>query len=299
MSKHSFYQWLQNEVVSEKYVLLTLYEQIDKIRYVTAPQVEQEYMDKIGNFEQTVIKEEMECEILMKKQELIQIAINQNKPIDEAAIDAELHEFRQALFNEAKGTPPVDFVELTIEQNSTLQELYRKIVREFHPLTHPDMTQVQKELFQKAQEAYRMKNIQSLELIYQMLCDSQGETISLELMLKLMAVKESDDTEETKQEFTTDYQLVSDIFHCFKATAEETILEGELVQYRQQIDFAEMQIKAMNASFPLSAQEILTDAKELEEFREELSHRLRAATAKREQLAQQIEVMLKGAKAHE
>ena len=302
MSRHSFYDWLQKEVTAEKCVLLSLYERLDQIKFVIVPQVEQVYMDKVGNFEQTVIKEEMECEVLEKKQELIQISINRNEKVDVAAIEAKTEEFRKEVFNDAEGKPQEDFPPLTSEQSSKQQELYREIIREFHPQTHPETTEVQKELFQKAQEAYRMRNVESLELVHEMLCDTKEDDISDELLLELLKASKENKTiesktekeEEIKQEFTADYMLVSEIFRYFRPTAEEAILEGELEQYRQLIRETTAMIEAMEEEFPLNAREMLSDTKQVEEYQDELSQRLRSAAAEKERLTAQIENMLKG-----
>ncbi len=114
MSKHSFKLWLHSEVTSARCALLTLYEQRDKLKYIEVPRLEKEYMDKVGTYEETVIKEEIECELLQKKQQMIQAAINRHEPIDEAAIDAELEMHRQKMVKEAAGTAALqDYAELT------------------------------------------------------------------------------------------------------------------------------------------------------------------------------------------
>ena len=146
--------------MSIKYALLTLLEKKDTLVYIEGPQLEQEYMSKIGSYEEKVIREEMECELLDEKQQMIQAAINRREPVDEVAIDAKIEEMRENLLKEAQGTSLSDESgSLSAEIISQLQELYREIVNQFHPATHPNLTDVQKELFQKAQDAYRMRNL--------------------------------------------------------------------------------------------------------------------------------------------
>ena len=71
MEKHTFTLWLHMERIAARYALLALYEQRDRLQYIEGPRLEEEYMDKIGPYEETVIREEIECEILQKKQQMI------------------------------------------------------------------------------------------------------------------------------------------------------------------------------------------------------------------------------------
>lgn len=122
MSEHTFTQWLWNEVTVSKCALLTLYEQRDRIKYIERPRLEREYMEKIGSYEETIIKQEMECKLLQKKQQMIQAAINRWEPINEAAIDAEIEKERQQMRQEAVGSPaPQEYADLTGDQSDELQ----------------------------------------------------------------------------------------------------------------------------------------------------------------------------------
>ena len=58
MEKHSFLDWLEREVSSARFALLALYEKRDKLRFIDGPMLERDYMDKVGNFEESIIQEE-------------------------------------------------------------------------------------------------------------------------------------------------------------------------------------------------------------------------------------------------
>ena len=100
MENHSFLNWLEREVSSSRFALLALYEKRDKLRFIDGPTLERDYMDKVGKFEESIIQEEIEVELLEKKQQMIQAAINRREPIDEAAIDAEIEKLRQEKVND-------------------------------------------------------------------------------------------------------------------------------------------------------------------------------------------------------
>ena len=141
MSEHTFTLWLRSEVITSQCVLLSLYEQLDTLQYVEGPRLEREYMKVFGTYEEEVIRQEIECELLEKKQCMIQAAINRKEPIDEAAIDAEIDKERERLYQEAVGdTERQEYAELSAEQFDAMQELYREIVKEFHPQMHPEIT---------------------------------------------------------------------------------------------------------------------------------------------------------------
>lgn len=116
MDECTFTSWLRSEVFSAKCALLTLYEQMERLQYIDGPRLEQEYMDKVGNFEQKVIEAEIEYELLQEKQKMIQTALNRREVIDEVAIDAEIEKLRQKMIKEAVGEAvPQEFALLTEE----------------------------------------------------------------------------------------------------------------------------------------------------------------------------------------
>lgn len=301
MSKHTFTLWLHREVTSARCALLTLYEQRDKMRYIEGPRLEKEYMDKVGSYEETVIKEEIECELLQKKQQMIQTAINRREPIDEAAIDAELETLRQQMFEEAAGpAAPQEYRELSGEQSDELQELYRDIVKNFHPQMHPELTEAHRQLFQKAQEAYRRRDLDALKLIHEMLYSTQGD--GLELVLELLMGSETEDESEEEtpgRDYGTDYTLAAMIYGGFKPTNEEAVIQEEWTRYRRMTDSVMKEMDDMRLQFPYTASDMLSDPAKIEAYREELAHRLRTATAERERRTKEIRAMIESEAAYE
>lgn len=302
MSKHSFKLWLHSEVTSARCALLTLYEQRDKLKYIEVPRLEKEYMDKVGTYEETVIKEEIECELLQKKQQMIQAAINRHEPIDEAAIDAELEMHRQKMVKEAAGTAALqDYAELTSEQSDELQELYRDIVKNFHPQMHPELTEAHRQLFQKAKEAYRRRDLAALKLVHEMLYSTQDDGFTLELMLEILIGSNSESEEETvtNRDYSADYSLASQIYFGFKATSEEAAIQEEWTRYRQMIDATMQEMDDMRSQFPCTAAEMLSDPAQIEAYKEELAHRLHNATAEKERRTREIRAMIESVAVHE
>ena len=303
MSKHTFTLWLHSEVTSTRCALLTLYEQRDKLRYIEGPRLEKEYMDKVGTYEETVIKEEIECELLQKKQQMIQTAINRREPIDEAAIDAELENQRQQMIQEAaEPAAPQEYAELSGEQGDELQELYRDIVKNFHPQMHSELTEAHRQLFQKAQEAYRRRDLAALKLIHEMLYSTQEDGLALESLLEsLTGSKAEEATEEIapNRDYATDYSLAAMIYCGFKPTNEEAAIQEEWTRYRQMTDSVMKEMDDMRLQFPYTASDMLSDPAKIEAYKEELAHRLRTATTERERRTKEIRAMIESVAGHE
>ena len=289
MGKHTFVKWLNKEVASSSCALLKLYEELDKLKYIEGPRLEKEYMDKIGTFEETVIKEEIECELLKKKQEMIQSAINRREPIDETSIDEEINKLREEMIKEAGGdAPPKEYADLSEEQATELQEIYSEIVKNYHPQTHPDLTEAHKELFKKAQEAYRRKDISALKLIYDMLTSADGEGMAFELSMELDV---SDEEETADERFTTDYTLASELYRSFIPTSEEASIQEEWTRYKQNIDEVMSEMETLKTQFPYTAAETLSNPDKLAEYKAGLEHRLYEASKERARLTNEIERM--------
>lgn len=298
MNEHSFSFWLNNEVFSIRCALLTLYEKRDALLHIEGPRLEHEYMEKIGNYENTVIKEEIECELLQKKQQMMQIAINRREEIDEEAIDAKIEELRKEMMAEAMGssTPP-EYRELSSEHNEELQNLYKNIIENFHPQMHPDLTSIQKELFQKALEAYRRRDLDSLKLISELFESTKGETSAFSLSLSLVA---SDSTEANNsfKDYTTDYTLASDIYDCFKVTTEEITIKEEWEKYHSLKDSVMKEMEYIKLQFPYTAAEMLSDPEKIEDYKNELTNRLQAATIQRERRTKEIHTIMERVHKH-
>lgn len=295
--------WLREEVVAARCALLTLYEQRDKLRYIEKPRLEKEYMDKVGTYEETVIQEEIECELLQKKQQKIQVAVNRREPIDEIKIDEELEDERQEMMKEAAGPEELDeYEEFTVEESDRLQDLYSDIVQNFHPQIHPELTEAHRQLFQKAQESYRSRDVQAMNLVHDMLHSTQEEEADLEMLLEFLIDNEDDEESvevSPRREFATDYSLAAMIYCGFKPTNEEAAMQEELARCRQMTDEIMQQMDDMKCQFPFNASDMLLDDVQIESYKEELEHRLRTATVERERRTKEISAIIESVNSHE
>lgn len=296
MTDHKFANWLKREIYSVKLALLTLYEKQDALDKIRRPQLENEYMEKIGKYEQSVIMEEIECDLLLKKKQIVQSAINRREPIDEDAIDAELGLLREQMIEEACGTEggfkPYGDDELPPERFDELKDLYRRITERFHPQLNPDLTEIQRELFKKATDAYRRHDLDALRLIHDMLFGGEGGDLKITLEI---GVDEDSDVEEDPYA-TTDYTLAAIVYEQFEQTGEEAVIGEDLERYRQKIKVTEGAIQQMKLEFPFTAEEMLADPAQVEEYKAELELRMKNAKNTRIRREEEIRTMIRDAK---
>lgn len=299
MAMHTFSTWLLSELYAAQSALLTLYEKRDALKYIEGPRLEQLYMSKIGSYEETVIKEEIEVEVLRKKLQMIQIALNRREPIDEAAIDAELEKYRQELLTDAAGVEPREYGDLSDEYIEELNSLYSDIVHAFHPQTHPELTEVERELYEKALEAYRRRDLDALRLISDMLWKIQGGEEATELLMEMMSLAKDDSpasvNEPPKIIYAADYSLCAQIYSCFSPTADEVAIQEDLNKYRTDADSAMAEIEALSKEFPYNTADLLNDPEKIEEYKSQLTIRLNAAAEEKARRTTEIRKLLEGA----
>lgn len=313
MQDRSFLQWLRGEAFTTRCALLIRYEQQEKLRYLDGPRLEKEYMDRLGAHEEAVIRAEIECQLLQRKQQLVQAALNRQEPIDEAAIEAALEAQRRQLLQEAAGpAAPQPYAELSAEQSDELQRLYRGIVRDFHPQLHPGSTDAHRQLYEMAQEAYRRRDLAALRLIHETLYDTPQDAPSSSQLLSTLALlasllrEMSGDLRPSAQTFsvpdgdsTVDYTLAGALYSAFLPTAEELAVKEEWARYQKALDEITGEIADMQRQFPYSAAEMLSDPAKVEAYQENLAHRLFLANAERERRTAEIRAMIESAGSHD
>ena len=299
MSELTFSIWLNQELIAARCSLVTLHEQLDKLVYIDGPQLEQLYMEQVGNYEESVIRAEIECELLRKKQQIIQTAINRHKPIDLSAIDQEIDILRRQMLLAAAGPASAQsYDRLSEEEREDLQDLYHRIVRSFHPETHPELTDTHRHLFQKAQEAYRRRDLPALRLIYQMLVDADG--ISLDDLLAMLSPEEAPTVERTSLKgHSTDFTLAGLLYPYIKPSAEETAVQESIRAFRNRADDILKEMDLIRTQFPHSAAEMLGDPEKVEAYKKDLERRMQNAVQEQERRTQEINAMIEREAHHE
>lgn len=135
--------------------------------------IEDEYILKFGKLEYKVYEAECDYRRLRRKLELIIMCRNHNKPIDMDNIDEqleiELEEFYKKLnarlgeIEEAKRRQSLP--RLSKEDSAELKSIYRKLIKKLHPDMNPNVTEYDKELFNKVVGCYENGDLMGLQII--------------------------------------------------------------------------------------------------------------------------------------
>jgi len=289
MAEQTFLSWLQSEANAAKCALLRLIEEEDRLRFMEGPALERRYMEAVGSFEEEVVRTEMECELLAEKQKLMQIAINRKEKPDLSEIDAMIDQLRAELTKEAEGEAMSGRNELSLEQAEAMQAVYSNIIRKYHPATHPELSQTQKELYQKAQDAYRIKDMQALELIEEMLESANDEGFALTFNLTFRI--DLTNTVSDKPKFAQDNTLAAQIYPMFEPTMEEAAAHSQWQNYLAQGNERMERIRSLREEFPFNAQEMLADSAQIDAYKAQLEERMRQAKIRQRRLINGIEMM--------
>ncbi|MBQ6569962.1 MAG: hypothetical protein IJL87_06875 [Clostridia bacterium] len=300
MRKQSFFSWLGREVVSCRMALIGLYEQRDKLLYVEAPPLRRKYMALIGVHEEKVLEAELEVSMLRRKVELIQIAVNRREPIDLAAIDKIIEAEKAEKINalESEDLTLNEIPQLSEQEQRTLQRQYREITSRFHPEINTHITDTQKELYEKAQIAYKNQDVEQMKLIYDMLfhpVDLSEEEVKFERIEKEKIDETSLEEEffhDYAAELSTDYKLAKRLYEFFLPLEEEAVIRSSIEEYKAQKEDAEREIIKIKAGFPFNAADTLKDENKTEEYLAELRVRARRCEEEKSELENKIQMLI-------
>ncbi len=299
MRNQTFYDWLTREVATSRMALVGLYEKKDKLLYVEAPPLRQRYMETIGIYEESVLAAELEVSMLRRKVEMIQIAINRREPVDMETIDAAIEAEKAQVVSdvEAGDRTLYELPQLSEQEEHTLQRQYREITASFHPAMNPDITEAQKELYGKAQDAYRLQDVEAMKLIYDMLfAPVDVSTVSLSAdKTPYNAAERREEYREIASALSTDYKLAKQLYPFFMPLEEDSVIRSSLDTYDAQRRTVEEEIASIRAGFPFNAVATLNDKAKTEEYLAELRVRAKRCKIEKAELEHQISTLTEGA----
>lgn len=296
MRAQTFYDWLQREVTSSRMALVGLYESRDKLKYVDAPRLRKRYMDIFGAVENPVLEAELELSLLRRKLELMQIAVNRREPIDTEKIEAALAEEKRERIAEVEGADLTlnELPQLSEAEQRTLQRQYREITSDFHPAVNHNLTDAQRELYEKAVQAYKMQDVEAMQVIY----DALVSPVDLSLSLSLEGGGEESPEERRADyrklagELGTDYRLARELYECFVPLEEDGVVRDALARYDVQRREVEAEIARIREGFPFNAVPTMDSPEKTEEYLAELRLRARRYEEEKAELEGQIAKML-------
>lgn len=298
MRRQTFYDWLLREVATSRMALIGLYEKKDKLLYVEAPPLRQRYMELIGIHEERVLAAELEVSMLRRKIEMIQSALNRREPVDIKAIDAAIETERAQVISEIEAGDRTlhELPQLSEQEERTLQRQYREITAAFHPAMNPDISETQKELYEKAQNAYRLQDVEAMKLIYDMLFapEASSATVVSADGTPYDSGKSRKEYREIASALSTDYKLAKQLYPFFMPLEEDAVVRSSLETYESQRRAVEEEIAGIRAGFPFNAAATLNDKRKTEEYLAELRARAKRCELEKKELQNQITTLTEG-----
>lgn len=148
------------------------------LQYITCENIQMEYMLIFGGLEYELYQVYCKYLRLRRKRELIQAKINRQEKIllktIELQLDEEFDAYQKELnekieeINQALARSKMDA--LSEDQAAQLKKSYRSIVKKLHPDLNPNITDAQIEMFYHATDAYKDGDIQTIQLIFEIVC---------------------------------------------------------------------------------------------------------------------------------
>lgn len=231
---------LQDKVASLQQELLDLVGEHDHLRYVICVNIENDYMLKMGYLEVKAFELQLTFSRMRREISMIQACINRGEPVQPTVIqerlEAEFASFQAKLteqlnqLDRALGRAKADC--LSEEEVKELKQLYRQLVKAWHPDMNPNLGPEYAQLFERAVQAYR-----------------NGDLVTMRI---LAVIQGGQDPEVNREE--------TDSLSYWQTKLEET--EDLIANYRERI-------VTIRQSYPYLYIEILEDDERLRERQEE------------------------------
>jgi len=292
----TFIVWMHQKVAAAQSALLKALAYRDELRFIQAPKIHHEYMQKIGRVEQEAMQKELDAQLLEKKQRMIQACINRRKKVNLEKIDELLNQEHEKLLQQAADFQVPERIELSSEEEEELRSLYKEIVETFHPSIRPDLSDVKKTLFEHAVEAYRHQNLTMLRLLREMLWADMNEIeYEAEASIEEKIVSPEQSAKEIADALMVDYTLAEAVFPCFNPMQEDNILQQTAANYLEECNAVLADVKAMLSAFPFSARETLADEVKTEQYLAQVRLRIAQADTEIADRKEQIALLLEEA----
>lgn len=147
----------------------------DNLILVVCENINAEYKLEFGSLEYSLYESYCKYLRLRRKKEMIQAKKNRQEKIIlsdiELQLDREFVEYKKKLekkiseINRALEHSKME--SLSDEDEAEIKKLYRGIVKKLHPDLNPKMTDVERELFYHAAQAYENGNLNAIRIIFQ------------------------------------------------------------------------------------------------------------------------------------
>lgn len=189
------------------------------------------YLQKIGSIQYKSYCLEVELAQLKQRLSLLQIFVNRNEKPDLNAVDKEIEirfsEYQQKIEFDAKQLAAArDFLKgsfLSPEESKRIKEVYYIIVKRLHPDINPDSDERMNELFVKAQTAYELSDLPTLQQILVLLDNKESD---LEVLLPDLQIN----VNRLAENISTLEHQIEQLYQSFPFIYEEKLRDEEWVK---------------------------------------------------------------------
>ena len=178
----------RQRLVALRSELAELFERRDHMVSQEQPHLTAMYIDLIGRLQYEEFALRVTVMRLKRKHQLVQSAINRGERPDmemvERIVEAEFVEYQQQIEAQAENIKAAkSFLEsplMSEEDTSDMKRIYRILIKRLHPDWNPDLGDDKKDLFVRAQAAYKSCDVQELRNILLMLDAEEPPQIKAE-----------------------------------------------------------------------------------------------------------------------
>lgn len=207
-----------------------------------------EYIEKIGFLEFELYELDLRLGETMRRIELVNLALESNIPFNlyhiESEVKREFEDFEELLKLKDKEIQFsryfLDMNKMSDEEFLELKKYYKKTIRLIHPSINFNLSELQKNLWNKANIAYENVNLIYLKIIYKLAYD---ESINM-----------------TRMEDCSNEEISSQIYY----------FEDTIKKYLEEID-------EFKENFPFNKEELLKNETKVKEIRKDLSQSINEA----------------------
>ncbi len=184
---------LQEQITAITKRLAVLLEEREHLLHHVAPSLEMAYMEQLGQFEYRLYEIEVAIARAKRKAEMIQAGLNRGVAVAledvELALDQEQAEYVRKLEEMAIEYRRMKHWQeagaLNEKEALELKTWYRQLVKWLHPDVNVDLSEQERNLWQRIQDAYKDNNHELLSVLYEIatqLRSQQGNTHTSEKM---------------------------------------------------------------------------------------------------------------------
>ncbi len=257
----------QEKIQSLRGTLAELYERKDHLLTYEKDLLTALYIKALGNLQHERMLSDITLRRLKRKAELMQAKINRGEKPDveqiEQTLTQEFERFQQLLqehLDDIKHAQEVlDAPLLSDEDSLEMKTIYHQLVKRLHPDWNPDLTEKEKDLFLRAQVAYKMANLHELRNILLML--DTGKEIGLssiseaDAMIEKLEKSLSDLRERIKKiEAEFPFTFREQLYDNKWIASEQKKLQGEIDRLRADIEKWETYCSALIMQYTTNAE---------------------------------------------